>query len=163
MKNFDDVTSFVKTSALTAVDCEKDYGGLEKSIASHRVNVRDTLNEYGIAHFYNDAVALYDKEIDALTGHEYQFTTLEAVAFVKRQPAGTRFNLAVRLDAPVAGTENEVFRSGCSTYLRLSRNDALDLALSMLSHTLEARGGRIPMRSYYSSIGTTTRKVVWLG
>jgi hypothetical protein len=58
-----DALSFARTSANIAVDCAADYDGLEKSIASHRENIRDTLNEQGSPEHEAECFAIYDARI----------------------------------------------------------------------------------------------------
>lgn len=93
----------------------------------------------------------------------FKLTTAEAVAFIRRQPARTRFNLSVRIDAPLVDSEDEYFRDACASYMPLTRPDAIRLVGSILTDTLEGRGGRIPVRTYDSTIAGETRNVVWIG
>lgn len=58
-----DALSFARTSANIAVDCAADYDGLENSIASHRENIRDTLNEEGASEHEAECFAVYDARI----------------------------------------------------------------------------------------------------
>jgi hypothetical protein len=92
-------------------------------------------------------------------------TTEEAIAFVRkvdRTNAGS-FCLSVRLDATIADDKDSCFRDGLSTYLPLSRKQALTLVKDMLSPALEARGGRITIRevSFPGSVGDT-RPTFWI-
>lgn len=80
------------------------------------------------------------------TSIEHQFTTAEAVAFVKRAEAGTKFCAYVRADAAIEGEPEKFFHHGCFSYVQISRKDAERLARDMLSPTLEGRGGRIVVR-----------------
>lgn len=61
---------FAKASACGAFDQAPAYGGLENSIASHRENVRDTLNDEGAADFEADAFSAFDAEVSRLRNQE---------------------------------------------------------------------------------------------
>ena len=91
------------------------------------------------------------------------FTTAEAIAFVKKvdREASGSFCLRVRHDAMIPGTDG-YFDGALSTYLRISRKDALHIVASMLSHTIEERGGRIRITNYPGpeAPGKTT---YWIG
>lgn len=91
----------------------------------------------------------------------HKFTTVEALQFLRRAPKGSKFALSVRLDAVIEDNDNQVFPDGCATWLNLSRTEALAIAGRMLSSTLEAKGGRIPMRTTRSSFDLAT--TFWLG
>ena len=73
------------------------------------------------------------------------FTTEQAIAFVKKvdRTNSGKFCLAVRLDAQIEGESDRHFPDGLSSYVEISRKEALRLVSQMLSATLEARGGRI--------------------
>jgi hypothetical protein len=58
-----DALSFARTSANIAVDCAADYDGLDNSIASHRENIRDTLNDEGASEHEAECFAIYDARI----------------------------------------------------------------------------------------------------
>ena len=57
---------FAQRSADTAFDCRADYDGLEQSIAAHRVNVVDTLNEQSREQFHAEALAAFDARVAEL-------------------------------------------------------------------------------------------------
>ena len=72
-------------------------------------------------------------------------TTEQAKAFVKkvdRTNSGS-FAIVVKLDAAIAGDETHVFPNALSGYISLSRKEALRLVSTMLSPTIEGKGGRI--------------------
>lgn len=57
-----------------------------------------------------------------------------------------------------------IFPEGLSSYLRLSRSDALHLVKGMLSETLEARGGRIRVTEHVYPKGLNGPEIMyWIG
>lgn len=84
----------------------------------------------------------------------FRFTTEEAVAFLRKAPTGAEFRVYIHLDAPLADDPDRVFPDCLSGSVRLGRREAMDLVSGMLTSTLEARGGRIPLRvSEYEMCG----------
>ena len=92
----------------------------------------------------------------------FKFTRADAVAFIKRQPAGTSFALSIRNDAPVADSETQCYPLGLSTWLNISRAQMLTLAGRMLSETMENKGARIPFSRTYSKY-SDNKPTVWIG
>jgi len=73
-----------------------------------------------------------------------ELTTAEAVALVKRaERLRATFAIHIRGNAPIAGDPDRMFPDGLHTYLNIARKDAMHLAETLLSPTLEARGARI--------------------
>lgn len=93
----------------------------------------------------------------------HKLTTAEAVKMVKTAPAGTTFAIHVRADAAIEGSD-QVYPGCCSSYLNISRKEALRLAGDMLSGAMEARGGRLNIGAhtsdYHSDKGNVT---YWIG
>lgn len=94
------------------------------------------------------------------TTTDYKLTTEEAVKMLRNAPVKSRFALHVRVDAPIIGSDNHVFPAGCHSYLNLSRKESVRLAGAMLSDTLEARGGRLPVTLREDAFG---RRTYWIG
>lgn len=67
---------FAQRSADTAFDCRADYDGLEQSIAAHRVNVVDTLNEQSREQFHAEALAAFDARVAELRAKEVRYCPL---------------------------------------------------------------------------------------
>ena len=88
----------------------------------------------------------------------YNLKTAEAIERIRTAKRGTKFALSIRNPAPIVDTNNE-FPAGLSTWLDLTRAQALQLAGNMLSPTLEERGGRIPLRVRETEYGVT----YWIG
>jgi hypothetical protein len=78
---------------------------------------------------------------------DFKLTTAEAIAKIKRAKTGSRFAVSIVADAPIAGDDSKVFLSCLHSYLSISKNEALRLAGSLLTESIENRGGRIPMRT----------------
>lgn len=98
------------------------------------------------------------------TTERHQFTTAEAVKFIRRQPTGTRFAVTIMGDAPIEGDPGRVFRDALSSYVNISRPEALRIASRFLSAGLEERGARIPVRlTTFFSESLGKRATVWLG
>lgn len=77
---------------------------------------------------------------------EHQFTTAEAVAFIKAAKRGSDFALSIRNDAPIPSEPGRCFSGALCGYMTITRPQALRLAASLLSPTLEGRGARLPVR-----------------
>lgn len=78
-------------------------------------------------------------------------TTEQAKAFVKkvdRTNSGS-FAIVVKLDAAIEGDEGHVFVNSLSGYINLSRKEALRLVSTMLSPTIEGKGGRIRLEEVW--------------
>lgn len=88
----------------------------------------------------------------------YNLKTAEAIERIRTAKRGVKFALSIRNPAPVLDTNSE-FPCGLSTWLDLTRAQALKLAADMLSPTLESRGGRIPLRVRETEYGVT----YWIG
>jgi hypothetical protein len=92
-----------------------------------------------------------------------ELTRAEAEKAVARAPAGTRFNLHVRIDAPIQNEENRYFERGICAGLSISRNDALKIIRDGLSDVLEARGARIPLSIHTYDLCGKARVSYWIG
>lgn len=92
-------------------------------------------------------------------------TTEEAVKLVKRSERfRAKFCLHVRIDALLATDAKRVFSDGCSSYLDISRADALHLASTLLCAALEARGGRIRIcERVYKREDSPACTTYWIG
>jgi hypothetical protein len=79
---------------------------------------------------------------------EMLLTTEEARTLVKQSERikGSRFAVYVPLDAYVVDKPGFVFSGGCSSYVDLSKAEALRLVSGMLSPGMEDRGGRIRIK-----------------
>lgn len=86
------------------------------------------------------------------------YTIDAARALIKNAPARIKFALHVRVDA-ATDDKDFIFPDGCSTYLSLSRPQALGLVSRMLSETLENKGGRIKITQIVLGSSTT----YWIG
>lgn len=94
----------------------------------------------------------------------HKLTTAEAVKMVKSAPAGSKFAAIISADAAIEGDDDHVFRGACSSYVNLSRKDAVRLAGNMLSETMEARGGRLVIRVAVSEYRSDEGKATyWIG
>ncbi len=72
----------------------------------------------------------------------------EAKKIIKAAKAGSTFNVYIRIDLPIDGGTDHFFRDGGSSYISVSKKDALRLAGELVSETLEGRGARLPIQSY---------------
>jgi hypothetical protein len=72
-----------------------------------------------------------------------KLTTAEALKAARRHKG--KFCLHYSGDAPVVDSDSQVYLYALSTYVRLTRKDALRILGDLLSETLEAKGGRIPV------------------
>jgi hypothetical protein len=79
---------------------------------------------------------------------DYQFTSEELIAAIKKQPAKTRFYIMGYQSAPIVCEPDTVFRDAISFSVKLSRAEALKHAKDLLSATMQQRGARIPSRMY---------------
>ncbi len=86
------------------------------------------------------------------TKKQYLLTAADAVLHIKRAPSGTRFCLHVNIDMPVLTEPGRVFRNGFSSYLNLSRKDAMNMLSAQGNGVpvLEERGARIPITDIHS-------------
>lgn len=71
-----------------------------------------------------------------------KLTTAEALKAARKHKG--KFCLHYSGDAPAVDNEGQCYPYALSTYIRLSRKDALRILGDVLSPTLEAKGGRIP-------------------
>ena len=100
---------------------------------------------------------------------KYLLTVDEAVKFV-RNVTGPKVKFAehVSRDAPTlneegTGPSGKYFPGGFSTYLDLSRAQALEMVTRMKAgDVLERRGARFPIEVHLSS-GLISSTIVWLG
>lgn len=95
-------------------------------------------------------------------------TTEEAIELVKRSERvkGSRFAVYVRLDAHIENAPDHVFPDGCSSYVSLSKSEALRLVSNTLSPVLEKRGGRIRItehRSDNTALKMADTVTYWIG
>jgi len=100
----------------------------------------------------------------------YHATCEEAQKIIRSAKTGSTFNVSIRIDLPIEGNEGHVFRDGGSSYLPVSRKDALRLARELVSEILEGRGARLPIRTYererYKRSGSMETHMVtsyWIG
>lgn len=69
----EETISFAKGSAHTALDQMYDYDSLWHSAVSYRVNVTDTLRDYGIVEYATEALQTFDSEmISIIKNHSVQ-------------------------------------------------------------------------------------------
>ena len=95
---------------------------------------------------------------------EHLCTTAEAVRLVKRsERVGARWCLSVRLDAAIVGKPEHVFQDALSSYLNLSRSEALRLVRSLLHEAVEGKGGRIKVRECLTGFAGQLRTTYWIG
>jgi hypothetical protein len=78
----------------------------------------------------------------------YHATREEAQKIIKAAKAGSTFSVSIRMDLPIEGDSEHVFRDGGASYLTISRKEALRLARDLVSEILESRGARLKIRSY---------------
>lgn len=90
-------------------------------------------------------------------------TTEQAVRLVRSSRSGTQFNVRIRLDAPVEGDPEHVYPDDLTGYVRVSKAVALDLATTLLSPGLEAKGGRIPITISQYKILDKWSCTLWIG
>jgi hypothetical protein len=100
--------------------------------------------------------------------NEQLLTTAQAVRLVKQaeRTRGTRLMLRVRIDTPIDGEPDKVFRDGAFGSVELSKAQALKLVSTMLSPGLEKRGARIRVSSYDRTEGDILRNeapIYWIG
>lgn len=94
---------------------------------------------------------------------KHKLTTKEAVAFVKKAPAGVRFALHAGVSLPVVSNDTHIFYG--STYVNISRKDALRIVEDLVSEVWEACGARVPItvRTYTGQFSGTTTTTYWIG
>lgn len=97
------------------------------------------------------------------TNQSANYTTQSAIDLIKKAPKGSFFALHVRVDAPMEGKEDRVFRDGCATYLMLTRRQALKMVTDMLTNTLESMGGRIPITTSQGIGSMANETTYWIG
>jgi hypothetical protein len=78
----------------------------------------------------------------------YHATREEAEKLIKSARSGARFNVMIRVDLPIAGDDEHVFRDGGCASIGVSKKDALRLARELISETLEGRGARLRIRTF---------------
>ena len=96
---------------------------------------------------------------------ELFLTTEEALQLVKRSERmkGCRWAAMLRYDAPVPSNPGHCFPNGCHSYINLSKADTMRIVKSLLSSTLEERGGRIHITERIStSESLGTRITYWI-
>ncbi|QOV06306.1 hypothetical protein CPT_Maja_086 [Burkholderia phage Maja] len=86
-------------------------------------------------------------------------TTAEVIQTFERAPVGSKFVLSVRLNAALIDDPESVFPNGISTYLNISRADAIRIAREGLSKTLEERGGRFTIFTSKSTRHRDNREI----
>ncbi len=110
------------------------------------------------------------EEVDSgkLVVSKYLMPLDDAVKFV-RNVTGPKVSFAVHItrDAPTVNEDGsptgKYFQSGFSTYLNLSRSEAVEMVTRMKNgNGLESRGARFPIEVHLNS-GTFQRTTVWLG
>jgi hypothetical protein len=69
-------------------------------------------------------------------------TTEECLKWIGKAPRGARFYLHVRLDAAVAGTEDQVFPDACAGGVRVTPRELMDFVRQGLTARMEERGAR---------------------
>jgi hypothetical protein len=99
--------------------------------------------------------------------------TAEAKKLIHNAPSGAVFNLHIRVDLPVCDKEDHVFPRGGAAWLKLSRTDAMYLVSTLMSDELEAKGARLPIRTYQDTrlrrnrktcqLEDAVRHVYWIG
>lgn len=75
---------------------------------------------------------------------EHILTRAEALAMLKRAPSGSRFLVAVRAELPIVDNPTKIFPGFAC--VSVSRAEAIRIADSLLSETLEQRGARLSIR-----------------
>lgn len=78
----------------------------------------------------------------------YQATRAEAQEIIKRAKVGSTFNVMICVDLRIADNPNHIFQDGGTSSISVSKKEALRLADSLLSETMEGRGGRLRIRCY---------------
>jgi hypothetical protein len=99
--------------------------------------------------------------------------TEEAKKLIRNAPNGATFNLHIRVDLPIEGREDYVFTKGGSSWLKLSRSEAMRIVSSLVSEDLEKKGARVPIRTYEDTrlkrnmktreYENAVRHVYWIG
>lgn len=91
----------------------------------------------------------------------YLGTRAAVLALIKRQPARTVFYVTMRNDAPIAGDDgaasDRYFPSALACSVRVSKVQALQVCGALSSDVLEARGARIPARTYVAPRATGSK------
>lgn len=76
---------------------------------------------------------------------ELHLTRAEAVALIKNADGKVRFQFRVSALLPIQGEDDKCFEG--VTFLSVSKAQAVELVLGLLSETLEKRGARISLRT----------------
>lgn len=76
---------------------------------------------------------------------EHILTRAEALAMLKRAPTGSRFLVVVHAELPIVDTVPTKIFPGFAC-VSVSRAEAIRVADSLLSETLEQRGARLSIR-----------------
>jgi hypothetical protein len=72
----------------------------------------------------------------------------QARALIKRAKTGATFNVSVRVDLPIEGDPDHIFRDAGASYVGVSRAEMLRLIDSLLSEVMEEKGARLRIRYY---------------
>jgi len=102
---------------------------------------------------------------------EHQLTTADAIKMIKNAPNHSSFNLHVRVDLAIEGKPDRIYPGEGSTFLKLSRADALRIVSKLMREGVESQGGRIPIRTYEDTSSRRkkgewveiTRRIYWIG
>lgn len=96
---------------------------------------------------------------------EHHVTRAEAAKMIRKAPAGTRFYVHLRADLPIADDPTQCFPAAGSGAVKISRRDAVKLALELYSDSLEARGARFPLAlsQFVRSDGSKDAASYWIG
>jgi len=98
--------------------------------------------------------------LNGVLERDLYLTTTEAVALVKRsERERAEWALLVGFSAYLPNNPEQHYPYGCTTYLSLSRADALHIVQRCLSPTLEEKGARIKVVRRVSG----ERVTYWLG
>lgn len=78
----------------------------------------------------------------------YKATRAEARKLIRAAKTGATLNVSIRIDLAIENDPEHVFRDGGFSSVAVSKKEALRLVDSLLSETMEAKGARLPLRSY---------------
>lgn len=94
----------------------------------------------------------------------YTLKRAEAVAMIKRAPAGVTFRMHVDKDLPIENAPGKIFANAGHTYVTLTRKDAMRIADGLFGQHLEMRGARLRLVvREYAMFDGRKRVSYWIG
>jgi len=96
-----------------------------------------------------------------MASQQHHFTLPDALAAIRRQPAGTHFYAHTRCELPIAGDDGKVFPALASVHI--SRAAALKLARDLLPESFARRSGLLPCGIYTSDTPESSYRGFYIG